>query len=90
MLMLSVRSLHSANNLTSLAQRSDHLQTLLPPPNSIVALLEQIIQLLCPVHLLQQLALHLVFRVPGIKVSNYDSFANGAKRKKELTAQAST
>jgi len=52
--------LHLTNNLTRLRQRLHHLQTLLPSADRIVALLEQLIDLVGAVHVLEELALHLV------------------------------
>jgi hypothetical protein len=51
--------LHLADNLVCLAQALDHLQALLASADCVVALLEQIVEFLCAVHLLQKLALHL-------------------------------
>lgn len=45
-------SLHLAHNLARPTQRLHHLLALLPPPHRILTLLEQIIQLLLPIHLL--------------------------------------
>ena len=55
--------LYLADNLRRSPQALYHLLALLPPLHRVVALLKQAIQFLCPVHLLQQLALHLLFRV---------------------------
>jgi hypothetical protein len=52
--------LHLTNNLTRLRQRLHHLQTLLPSADRIVALLEQLIDLVGAVHVLEEFALHLV------------------------------
>jgi hypothetical protein len=51
-------SLHLRNNLLCPPQTLHHLLTLLPPPNRIIRLLEQIIKFLCPIHLLQKMSLH--------------------------------
>ncbi|KAK2603029.1 hypothetical protein N8I77_009515 [Diaporthe amygdali] len=40
--------------------RLHHLLALLPPPDRVVALLEQVVQLRRPVHVLEELTLHLV------------------------------
>lgn len=53
--------LHLANNLTGFAKRFDHLLTLLPPPDGVVALLEEVIESVGTIHILEQLTLHLVF-----------------------------
>jgi len=52
--------LHLTNNLTRLRQRLHHLQTFLPSADCIVALLEQLIDLVGTVHVLEEFALHLV------------------------------
>ncbi len=60
------RLLHLTDNLLCATKTLDHLLAFLPPPDGVVALLEQIVKLVGPVHLLQQLALHVFFRVPGV------------------------
>jgi len=62
--MKTNKLLHLADNLVCLAQALDHLQALLASADCVVALLEQIVEFLCAVHLLQKLALHLFFREP--------------------------
>jgi len=52
--------LHLTNNLTRLRQRLHHLQTLLPSADRVVALLEQLIDLVGAVHVLEEFALHFV------------------------------
>ena len=69
-----VTSLHLADNLASLAQTLDHLQTLLPPPDGVVALFEEVVNLIGAVHVLQELTLHLVFGVRN--EVQHDSFWN--------------
>ena len=64
-----VHSLHLTDNLLRPPQTLHHLLTLLPPADGILALLEQIVQFLRPVHLLQQFPLHLFFRMPVITPS---------------------
>lgn len=56
-----------ADNLASTAQTLDHLLTLLPPADGVVALLEQIVQLVVAIHVLQKLALHLVLGEPEME-----------------------
>ena len=57
-------SLHLTDNLTRLAETFDHLHTFLTPPNGVVALLEQIVNFIGPIHMFEELPLHLVFGVP--------------------------
>jgi len=61
MVSLLPHSLHLTNNLIRTAQALDHLLTLLASALGVVALLEQVVQLCCAVHLLQKFALHFVF-----------------------------
>ena len=56
--------LHLTNNLLRPGQTLDHLLTLLPPTDGVLALLEQVVEFLRLVHLLEQLALHVFFGVP--------------------------
>jgi hypothetical protein len=54
--------LYLVDNLTCTGQRLDHLLALLSSADSVVALLEEFVQGVCPVHVLEELSLHLIFR----------------------------
>ena len=56
--------LHLTNNLLGPSQTLNHLLALLPPANGVLALLEQIVEFLCPIHLFEKFALHFFFTVP--------------------------
>jgi hypothetical protein len=79
--------LHLANNLARSAKTLHHLQTLLPSPNGVVALLEQIVEFLSAVHLLEEFSLHFFFGVPVQFVSIRQKHVIDVI---ELTRQAST
>jgi hypothetical protein len=49
-----------ADNLAGLAEGLDHGLTLLSPADGVVAFLEEVVDVIGPVHVLQQFALHLV------------------------------
>lgn len=85
----SIHSLHLTNNLTRPAQTLHHLLTLLPPPHSIIALPQQIIQFRGAVHLLQQFPLHFLFRVSVIIIISKPSL-HIPRTSIRLTRQAST
>lgn len=51
-LITHITLLNLTNNLASPRQTIHHLLALLPSPNSVIALLEQIVQLAGPVHVL--------------------------------------
>jgi hypothetical protein len=53
--------LNLADNLTRPAQALDHLLALLAPADRVVRLLQQVVHVLLPVQLLEQLGLHRVF-----------------------------
>lgn len=55
--------LHLADNLAGATERLDHLLALLPSPNGVVTLLEQIVKLGCAVHLVEEFALHIFLGV---------------------------
>lgn len=57
--------LHLADDLTSATQALHHLLALLSSADRVITLLKQVIQLVVAVHVLQQLALHLVLGEPG-------------------------
>ena len=59
--LVAVALLDLADNFTGLAQAFHHLLAFFAPSDRIVALFEQIIQLLCPIHLLEKFSLHFVF-----------------------------
>ena len=59
--------LNLADNFAGTAQALDHLLALLPPADGVVALLEQIVQLVVAIHVLQKLALHLILGKPETK-----------------------
>lgn len=52
--------LHLADNFAGSPQRLHHLLALLPPPDSIITLLEQVIEFISTIHILKELFLHLV------------------------------
>lgn len=53
-----------AHDFTSLPKRLHHLLAFLPPADCVVALLEEIIQLVDPIHVFEQFSLHLVLGEP--------------------------
>ena len=53
--------LNLANNLARPAQALNHLLALLAPADGVVRLLQQVVHVLLPVQLLEQLGLHRVF-----------------------------
>lgn len=55
-----IRLLDLADDLASLAQRLDHLLAFLSPTDGVIALLEQIVNTISPIHILQQLLLHVI------------------------------
>lgn len=60
----SLPLLHLADNLAGLAERLNHLLALLPSSNRKVAFLEQIVHIVSPVHVFEELTLHLVLGKP--------------------------
>lgn len=54
------RLLDLAHDLAGLAEGLNHLLALLPPANGVVAFLEEVVDVIGPVHVLQQFALHFV------------------------------
>ncbi len=84
-----ILSLHLTDNLRRPPQTLHHLQTLLPPTDRVLALLEQIIQLRLPVHLLQQLTLHVLLRVPSNHTSQQTT-PSCCRDEKVLTQPTST
>jgi hypothetical protein len=66
---VDAKSLHLADNLLGATQALHHLLAFLPSPDGVIALSEQIVQLLGSVHLFEKLALHLVFGKSGMMVS---------------------
>lgn len=58
--MSGYRLLDLAHNLVRTGQRFYHLQALLSSADGVVALLQQLIQSISPIHVLQELSLHLI------------------------------
>ena len=79
-------SLNLADNLTSLAERFDHLLALFPSSNRKVAFLEEILYFTASVQVLEKFTLHFLFRKSGPKLSKDWARCKGKKR---LTAQGS-
>lgn len=65
MLVTCPSLLHLADDLAGAAEALHHLLALLPSAYGVVALLQQIIQLVVAVHVLQQFTLHLVLGESG-------------------------
>lgn len=51
------------DNLAGLSQRLDHLLALLPPPDGVFALLEQLVEFFLFIHLLEEFLLHFLLGV---------------------------
>jgi len=64
--------LHLTDNLACFAQTLHHLHTFLAPSDSIVALLEQVVEFLRSVHLFEKFALHLIFCMPKHMLAKFD------------------
>ena len=60
----SIPLLDLADDLARASEALDHLLALFPPADGVVALLEQVVQLVIAVHVLEQLALHSVLGEP--------------------------
>lgn len=58
--------LHLADDLARFRQRLHHLLAFLSSSNRMLAFLEQIVNFVGPVHLFEELSLHLIFRVPAL------------------------
>jgi hypothetical protein len=59
----ALRSLNSVDDLARPGQTLHHLLAFFPSPDSVLALLEQIIQVIGLVHVFKKFGLHLILRV---------------------------